>query len=340
MTNAPNAGIGTRLTRKLRTLGIALSLVLLVVFFTIIAAKFHGINFLAWYNVQTMASQSVIIGLGAVGMTLIIISGGIDLSAGSVIALSMVVCGWALQQGLGLGLSAFLGMLTGALAGFANGLLITSFRLVPFVVTLGMMSAARGIAKLVAKSQPINVSFDGWHESWLKLLTLNPGPATPALPGWMLFSPSVWVLLIVAALFTVVLRRTVFGKHVFAIGSNELAARLCGVRVPRTKVLIYTLSGLLTGLAGAIFCSRQSQGDPTAALAYELDIIAAVVIGGGSLRGGEGSVFGSLVGVLIIMVLRTGLRMINMPLPVQEILIGAIIIIAVIVDQLQHRKAA
>jgi ribose transport system permease protein len=328
---------GKELSRRLRTLGITASLFLLIVVFTI-AARSNNTDFLGWYNIQTMASQSVIVGLGAVGMTMIIISGGIDLSAGSVIALSMVTTAWCIQAGLWLWAAACIGMLAGTLAGLVNGLMITSFRLVPFIATLGMMSMARGLAKLVAESQHINIAYPNWNDSWLALMTVNPGPSSQYLPGWLLFAPSVWILIIIATIMALVLKRSVFGKHVFAVGSNELAARLCGVRVPLTKVAIYTLSGLFTGLAGVVFCSRQSQGDPTAALAYELDIIAAVVIGGGSLRGGEGSVFGSLVGVLIIVVLRTGLRMVNAPTPVQEILIGIIIIVAVIVDQLQHRR--
>ena len=337
MTDTQKKRIGQRFARRLRTLGITLSLIILVVVFTV-AASMRQVDFLATYNVQTMASQSVIIGLGAVGMTLIIISGGIDLSAGSVIALSMVVTAFSIQAGLWLWASALLGIATGAAAGFLNGLMITSFRLVPFIVTLGMMSMARGLAKLVAASQHINITYPAWNETWLALMTVNPGPATQHLPDGLLFAPAVWVLILIASIMALVLKKTIFGRHIFAIGSNELAARLCGVRVPSTKVVIYTLSGLFTGLAGVVFCSRQSQGDPTAALAYELDIIAAVVIGGGSLRGGEGSIFGSLVGVLIIVVLRTGLRMVNAPAPVQEILIGVIIIVAVIVDQLQHRR--
>jgi ribose transport system permease protein len=172
----------------------------------------------------------------------------------------------------------------------------------------------------------------------MALMTSSPVPGSRQLPSWLLFAPAVWMLLLLAAGMALVLRRTVFGKHVFAIGSNEAAARLCGVRVQLTKVIIYTVAGLFTGLAGVVFCSRQSQGDPTAAMGYELDIIAAVVIGGGSLSGGEGSILGSLAGALIMIVLRTGLRMVNAPAPVQEILIGAVIIVAVVVDQLQHRR--
>jgi ribose transport system permease protein len=321
------------LRAHVQTLGITLSLVLLVIAFT--AA---GSGFVNPHNLQTMAAQSVIISLGAIGMTLVIVSGGIDLSVGSAIALSMVVTAWCIEAGMWLWAAAVCGVLTGGVVGLLNGAMITAFRLVPFIATLGMMGMARGLAKLIARSQQINLraTHRDWDDLWLAQMTVNPG-ASPHVPEWLLVAPVVWLLVALAALMALVLRHTVFGRHVFAIGSSEAAARLCGVRVSRTKVIIYTVAGLFTGLAGVVFVSRQSQGDPTAALAYELDIIAAVVIGGGSLRGGEGSILGSLVGALIMIVLRSGLTMVNAPAPVQEILIGAVIIVAVIVDQLQHR---
>jgi ribose transport system permease protein len=332
--------------RQLRTLGIATSLILVVVIFSV-WTSFHDINFLAPFNVQTMALHAVIISLGAVGMTLIIVSGGIDLSVGSVIALSMVVVALILDR-LGLfWLAAVGGVLTGVLVGFLNGMLITTSRVAPFIITLGMMGIARGAAKIVAKNEHINVQFAGWENSWLALLTMNPNlggtplpEGTPHLPGWMLLAPSVWLLLFLGVIMSLVLRYTVFGRHIFAIGSNEAAARLCGVRVDLIKVCIYSVAGIFSGVAGVVFCSRQSQGDPVAAVGYELDVIAAVVIGGGSLNGGEGSIFGSIVGALIMVVLRTGLRMLDVGDSVQQILIGAIIIAAVVIDHLQHQRAS
>jgi ribose transport system permease protein len=325
---------------RLRTLGIFLSLLFLLGFF-----GWKVPHFLHLGNLQTMASQTVIVGLAAIGMTLVIISRGIDLSVGSVIAFSMVVTAWSIQAGLGLLAPAILGVCAGLACGLANGLLVTGFRLIPFIATLGMMGIARGFAKLIARSQTINVHPPDWERSWLFQLTQNPLlpgreplPGMAWLPWWLLFAPAVWLLVALAAACAAILRNTVFGRHVFAIGSNEAAARLCGVRVPEMKLAIYALCGLFSGFAGVVFASRQAQGDPTAALGLELDVIAAVVIGGGSLSGGEGSVFGALIGAAIMTVLRTGLLRLNVPAPWQEVLIGLIIVVAVVADQLQHRE--
>jgi ribose transport system permease protein len=338
------------LRRHLRALGVASSLVLLIAIFSVWRRLHAGDwNFVGAINLQTMASQSVIVSLGALGMSYVIISGGIDLSIGSGIALSMVVTAWLLQHaGAGAALAVTGGVATGALIGCANGLLITACRLVPFIATLGMMGIARGLAKLIAKNELINIQFDGWSGSWLALLTRNPvlfaGAAPPAasatrVPPWLLVAPSVWLLLALAIAMDLILRRSIFGRRLVAIGSNEAAARLCGIAVDRMKVAIYAAGGLCSGLAGVVFCSRQTQGDPTAATGYELDVIAAVVIGGGSLSGGEGSIFGSLAGALVMVVLRTGLRMVDIGDAVQQALIGAIIIAAVVIDRLQHRTA-
>lgn len=327
---------------SIRTLGVVVTLVALFAYFSITEPRFRG-----WSNIQFMAVQSVIVSLASIGATFVIISQGIDLSVGSVIALCMVVTAWGIKLGLSLVLSSLLGALTGAICGLANGLLVTQCRLVPFIATLGMMGIARGIAKLIAHSRTIPIDPEGWSHSWLALLThnpLEPGvtplPGAPHLPAWLLFAPAVWILLVLALAMAAVLRWTVFGRHVFAIGSNEDAARLCGVDVTRVKILIYTIAGVFTGLGGVVFCSRQALGNPTEAVGLELDVIAAVVIGGGSLNGGEGSVIGSLVGAAIMRVLRTGLIMKDVAAPWQEVLIGVIIIAAVTLDQLQHRRQA
>ncbi|MDI6849454.1 MAG: ABC transporter permease [Candidatus Saccharicenans sp.] len=285
-------------------------------------------RFLNLANIKSVATQSVIVALCALGMTLIIVSGGIDLSAASNLALSCVLVAYAINLGLPPLLAALVGVAAGGTVGFLNGLLITRLKLVPFIVTLGMMGIARGLAKWVARNQKIDAPL-----SWLNELMVR----TPK-PSWLLVSPGIWIMIILSLVMAVLLRKTVFGRHSFAVGSNESTARLCGVRTDRIKVIVYTISGLLCGLAGVMEFSRLTVGDPTVAVGLELDIIAAVVIGGGSLSGGEGSILGTLVGVFIMAFLRNGCTMMGWPNYFQEIIIGAIIIAAVTLDRLRHRQ--
>ena len=215
--------------------------------------------------------------------------------------------------------------------GLVNGLTITSLRIVPFIVTLGMMGIGRGVAKFLGNQQTVTAP-----ESWLNgLLAVD---ASPDAPLWKL-PPGVLILAVLAILVHVVLRYSVFGRHVFAIGSNEATARLCGVPVARQKVLIYSLAGALTGVAGLLQFSQLRLGDPTVAVGMELDIIASVVIGGGSLSGGKGSVLGTIIGAFIMGILRNGCDIYGIPNYVQEIFIGLIIVAAVGVDQLRRRES-
>ena len=285
-------------------------------------------RFLRIANFKSVATQSVIVALGALGMTLIIISGGIDLSAASNLALSGVIVAYAISAGFHPVGALFCGIVTGGLIGFVNGSLITSLRLVPFIVTLGMLGIARGIAKWIAGNQKIDAPLTWVNE----LMARNPRPS------WLLMAPGVWLMIFLALVMAVVLRYTVFGRHVFAVGSNEAAARLCGIRTNRTKIIIYSISGLFCGLSGVMQFSRLTVGDPTVAIGLELDIIAAVVIGGGSLSGGEGSILGSMIGVFIMAFLRNGSTMMGWPNYIQEIIIGAIIVVAVSLDQIRHRR--
>ena len=285
-------------------------------------------RFLRAANFKSVATQSVIVALGALGMTVIIISGGIDLSAASNIALSSVIVAFAINAGFHPVIAILFGIVTGGLIGLVNGSLITSLRLVPFIVTLGMLGIARGIAKWLAKNQKIDAPI-----TWVNDLM-----AKSPKPSWLLMAPGVWMMILFAVVMAVVLRYTVFGRHVFAIGSNEATARLCGIRTKRTKIIIYSLSGLFCGLSGVMEFSRLTVGDPTVAVGLELDIIAAVVIGGGSLSGGEGSILGSMIGVFIMAFLRNGCTMMGWPNYIQEIIIRAIIVIAVSLDQIRHRR--
>jgi len=298
------------------------------------AATAGALRFLGMRNLETLARQTTIVGFGALGMTLVIISGGIDLSVGSLVALGTVVIAWFLGLGEG-------GWMTPGAAGMAvlvcgafgclSGLLITRLKVVPFIVTLGMMLLVRGTAKGISREQRVDAP-----ETWLNELLASLAPTD----RWMLVPPGVWMLAVGAVTVGLVLRYTRFGRYVFAIGSNEMTARLCGVPVERVKLGIYTLGGVFGGLAGTMQFSRLTVGDPTVAVGLELDVIAAVVIGGGSLSGGEGSVLGSLVGALIMSIIRAGCSQMGLPNWVQEMITGSIIIAAVALDRMRHRRTA
>jgi ribose transport system permease protein len=287
-------------------------------------------RFLRLSNFKSVATQSVIVALAALGMTFIIIGGGIDLSAASNIALSSVIVAYAINSGIPPLIAVLIGIFLGGFVGFINGSLITSLRVVPFIITLGMMGIARGVAKWIAGNQKIDAPL-----TWVNELM-----AKSPRPSWLLMAPGIWLMIVLALAMAIILRRTVFGRHVFAIGSNEATARLCGIRTKRTKIIIYSLAGLFCGLSGVMEFSRLTVGDPTVAVGLELDIIAAVVIGGGSLNGGEGSILGTMIGVFIMAFLRNGCTMMGWPNYIQEIIIGAIIVAAVSLDQFRHRREA
>lgn len=266
-------------------------------------------------------------------MTFIIVSGGIDLSVGSLIALATVIVAKVMASGpnnpgvLWPIVAILAACAVCALCGCINGVISASMRIVPFIVTLGMMQIARGIAKWLAHQQTVIAP-----ESWLNY-TMNVIPH----PTWLQLAYGVWILLLLTGIVAVILRYTVFGRYVFALGSNEATARLCGVNVITHRIYIYTLGGLFAGIAGVAQYANLTVGDPTAAMGMELDIIAAVVIGGGSLRGGEGSAAGTLIGALIMAVLRNGCNLIGIPGYTQNIVIGSVIIGAVALDRLKHK---
>ncbi len=308
----------------MKNLGPLLGLAAVYLFFCLWA----GEPFYSSFNRVTVLTQSVIVTAGALGMTLIIIAGGIDLSVGSVIALSTVVVARLLEAGVPPAWAALAGIVTGGVCGAANGLLITQLRLVPFIITLGTLLVFRGAATGIAHEQKIDAPIT-WPND---LLAKFPEPA------WLIVAPGVWLTLLLALVVALLLSNTILGRHIFAIGSNENTARLCGVRVERAKFYVYTLGGILTGFAGLMQFSRLTVGDPTAAKGMELDIIAAVVIGGGSLQGGEGSVVGSVAGAMLMAVIRNGLSMKGVPNWVQDVLTGSIIVAAVAIDRLRHRR--
>ncbi|HTK46474.1 MAG TPA: ABC transporter permease [Gemmatimonadaceae bacterium] len=309
------------LRRWIVRIGPALGLIAIVVVFSVLTDE-PG-RYLSAFNLRIVLSQTVITAIGAIGMTVIIVSGGIDLSVGAIIALTGVIAALGVGGGWAPSLALLAAVVAGGVIGVLNGAMITVLRVVPFIVTLGMLGIARGVAKWLAHEQTVNVP-----ATWLNELLV-----TFPTPSWLVLPIGVWATLVLAAIAALVLERTVFGRRVFALGSNEAAARACGVDTGRLRIAIYGLAGCLFGLTGVMQMSRLRQGDPTVANGAELDIIAAVVIGGGSLNGGEGSIAGSIIGALIMAFLRNGCQQMGWPNYIQEIIIGVIIVLAVALDR-------
>ena len=308
----------------LSTLGPIIGLVFVFALFAILRPK----TFLTVDNIQIMLLQTAVVGTAALGMTMIIISGGIDLSIGSNVALCTVVIALMLSNGVPPLFAAIGGILCGSLCGLMIGLLITRLSLTPFIVTLGMWGALRGVAKGLSGETMVSAP-----STWLNGLLQSLGPGSK----WMIFPPGVWLLIILTILVGAMLRYTRFGRHIYAIGSNEQTARLCGISVRRTKLLIYVFGLAFAGMAGVLQFSYLTVGDPTTATGLELAVIAAVVIGGASLNGGEGGVLGTIIGALIMTVVANGCTKLDLANWVQEIVTGVIIIAAVTLDRLRHR---
>jgi ribose/xylose/arabinose/galactoside ABC-type transport system permease subunit len=308
-------------------------------------------SFLTVYNWRTIAVQTVIVATAALGMTLIMISGGIDLSVGSIVALvcvcmalavdgvefhmPKVIGGWTLQiPSISLGWALAAGVLLGGLCGFVNGSLITRLGVVPFIITLGSLKIYRGLAKWLSSSTAVYIP-QGARRGWF-----GPILATEPVPRWLIVAPGVWGLLVLSVALALMLRYSVLGRYIYAIGSNESTARLCGINVKLVKVVVFTLAGLAFGLAGVFqFIYLDATGDPVTADGLELQVIAAVVIGGASLSGGEGTVLGTLIGCLIMSVLNNGCVHAGIPNASQDIIIGAIIIAAVTLDRFRGNRA-
>ena len=282
-----------------------------------------GPQFFRPVNLELIARQTAIVCTAALGMTMVIVAAGIDLSVGSIIALSTVVIALLLKRDVSPLLSALGGVAAAAACGLANGILITRLRVVPFIVTLGTMLIVRGAAKGLADERRIEAPAT-WLNGLLRTVEAGRGLFVP---------PGIWVLLVLALLIAGVLRYTVFGRHLFAIGSNERTARLCGVRVERVKVAVYAISAALAGVAGVMQFAKLSVGDPTVAVGLELDVIAAVIIGGGSLTGGNGTVLGTVLGATIMSVVAIGCSQHGLANWVQQIVTGSIIVLAVALDR-------
>jgi ribose/xylose/arabinose/galactoside ABC-type transport system permease subunit len=424
------------------------AVVCVVALFALVDVAMHGQDATFWskQNLQTISVQNAYVAICALGMLLIMIAGGIDLSAGTALALCACVVAWGLREDVGfimvhgenvswaarklkaendslhdaqstsnnaqfeklqaklnqrrkrlvellqiksedlqsqmqsadeaqrsdlqinsavvqralttvanpdatigadpdwlrvlpnspatIWLALLMGVGCGMLCGLLNGLLIVVLRVVPFIATLGTMTIFLGLAKLVADETAIRPSITTQIPAWLgELSAVRPDPA------WLVLSKGVWLALILATIMACILRYTVFGRHVFAVGSNEATARLCGINVPLVKIAVYTIAGLLVGIASVCFFVRLNSGDPTSGTGLELKFIAAVVIGGGSLSGGRGTVLGTLAGTVIMGVIASGCTHLDLRNPIQDIILGTIIVAAVTIDQLRHRSA-
>ncbi len=394
-------------------LGPFLALAVVITIFGI-ADKYYGSNkFMTRENAQAISVQTAVVAVAALGMTVIIISGGIDLSAGTAVALAATVLAWGLRSDLAMicvhgdsvssaqrkvddnskqirnldrrleslnknrekhqkkitsfenelsqlkkrspeledylkiiqeaspGITPYtpwlaipLSIITGCLCGLLNGAVISYIKVVPFIVTLGTMKIFLGVSKIIADETTVRPSRETQIPAWLDTFLSTKKEAL-----YFHFPLGIWVAIALAILLAIVLRYTVFSRSVFALGSNEATARLCGINVERNKILVYVIGGLFVGIAGIYQFSRLSVGNPTSGVGLELSVIAAVVIGGGSLSGGRGTVIGTFTGAIIMAVILSGCTQLGISNPVQDILLGAIIVVSVVVDQLRSRQA-
>jgi len=317
--------MGARVASFLARYGIFFILIILALALAILTPIVRGEQyFLTTRNLLQVLQQASINAIIAVGMTFIISSGGIDLSVGSMVALVGVVAASAMTMGAGpiVGFLVCLGV--GTLCGLFNGVLITRANLAPFIATLGTLGIFRGLALVLSDGRPIY----GFNRGFLEIFA-----------GRIAGIPvQVIVALGIVVLFWFVLTQTRFGKYTLAIGGNEETAKLAGIAVKRTKLAIYALGGLLTGVAAALLTARLSSADPTAGNLFELDAIAATIMGGTSLTGGEGTVTGTLVGALVISLVRNGMNILNVPSFWQQFVIGSVIILAVMLDGWRRRS--
>jgi ribose transport system permease protein len=302
-----------------RQFGTLVGLLVLCIVLTILTPYFLTVS-----NLVNVVQQSAIVAIVAAGMTFVIISGGIDLSVGSILALGGLVMADALHAGVAVPVAIVLGLAVGLLAGCVNGFLVTFGRLPPFIATLGTMSAIRGLALMYKDGSPISGFSDAFRDLATGVLFGVPAP--------------VITMVIVFLIAHFVLTRTKVGRYAYAIGGNEEGALLSGINVTFHKIVVYGISGMLSALSAVLLTARLNSAQPIAATGYELDAIAAAVIGGASLMGGEGTLFGTLIGALIMGVLRNGLNLLNVSSYLQQVAIGSVIIIAVFVDMALKRR--
>ena len=305
-----------KLVQQLATFG---SLIILIIFFSITSSTFLSID-----NFLSIALQTAVIGIVALGSTFVIITSGIDLSVGAIVAFSGVMMGFAMQAGMPTFISILIGLLSGVALGVAIGLFITKAKLPPFIVTLGFMMMVRGLVLALTNGMPISGLNDGFDKLAAGTILKIPYP--------------VIFLIVLAVVLGFVLKNTKIGKYVYAIGSNEDSSKLSVVNVDRVKLFVYGLSGLMCAISGIILASRLISAQPTEGMGYEMDAIAAVVIGGASLAGGTGTIFGTMLGAFIMTVLKNGLTMLNVSGMWQQVAVGAVVLGAVYIDNLKNRR--
>jgi len=310
-------------------------LVILVIVFSLTSRAFLTVD-----NALTVALQVTSIAILGIGATCVIITGGIDLSVGSILALAGVSAALSVKAGLPVWLGMAIGIVVGALCGGANGLLVTRLKLPPFIATLGTMMVARGLALQITGARAVSGLGQDFgvlgNGSLLRVETIGsdgfPNVVFPGIPYPVL------IMVVLAVIVSLMLTRTVLGRHIYAVGSNEEAARLSGVNVRRVTLFAYVLSGTLAGLTGCILMSRLVTGQPNEGIMYELDAIASAVIGGTSLIGGVGTISGTAIGAFVIGILRNGLNMNGVSAFTQQIIIGLVILFTVWIDQLRNRR--
>lgn len=320
----PGPAWASGLKDRLQQLLAFASLIVIFAFFS-----FASSSFFSYGNVTNILFSTVVIGTLALGTTFVIISGGIDLSIGTGMALCAVMSGvFIVNMGMPVALGVLMAVLFGGLIGFVNGFNVAVLGLPPFIATLAMMLVAQGLALVISNSAPIYFSDD---PAFIKI-------STGRLLG-VDIPNAVLVLLVTAVIAVLLLNRTILGRYTYSIGSNEEATALSGINVRRWKILIYTLAGLFIGLAGVLISARLGSAQPATGMGYELQAIAAVVIGGTSLAGGKGSVVGTLIGALIISVLNNGLQIMSIPQEWQNVVLGLVILVAVYADMARKKEA-
>jgi len=299
------------------------SLIAIIIFFTI-----AGTGFMSWDNIDGILLSTAVTGMLAIGTTFVIITGGIDLSIGTGMSLAAVLTAESLTRlHMPLVVGLIVGVASGAVIGAINGIMITMLKLPPFIATLAMMLAAKGLALVLSGVAPVYLdTVKGWG-------SIATGMWIPNFPN------AVLILFVFAVIASIILNRTIVGRYTFAIGSNEEATKLSGVSVTKWLIIIYTIGGAFTGIAGILLTSRLSSAQPALGQGYELEAIAAVIIGGTSLLGGKGSILGTMIGALIMATLVNGLRIMEIHQEWQSVVVGAVIVVAVYADTLRRRRS-